>query len=337
MSLSLCSACLHQHVSHILLATAKPNLQLTMNNVPVCSTCDYKMQTATATVSIPAAAFGNNPNAVVSVIRFADSTSFYDRSLSSSGRGVNSGVVSVGITANDLDTAALAAPFQYELPAKNTSLLQSPSCVYFDLELTNTWQSKGCTLISTAGGRFVCSCTHMTNFAVLTSLQPTEVVNEPILTYITYVGVGISIPCLLLLVITFIAFRQLMNMHRFIVLNIAVTLGIALTVFVFFIDMTSSMLCTPAAVTMHYTLLCAFFWMLMDGFHLWRTFVLVFVTSFRRRDYLLRTCLCYGTPAVIVGLSYGLLQSSYRRDNACWLSQGNLSGFCGLVSQQRRS
>ena len=92
--------------------------------------------------------------------------------------------------------------------------------------------------------------------SVLSSLQSSSVTTDPVLTYITYVGLGLSVPSLLLLILVFLFLKNIMNMHRYILVNLAFTLGVATTLFVFGVDMTSSSLCGAIALGMHYFLVC---------------------------------------------------------------------------------
>jgi len=171
----------------------------------------------------------------------------------------------------------------------------------------------------------------MTNFAVLSSLQTSSTTTDPILTTLSYISIGVSVPCMLVLLVIFLSLPKLMNLHRFLLCNLAFTLSVALPVFVVFVDSTSSPACDSMAFILHYFLIAAFCFMLLDGQHLWYTFSTVFMPIIRRRDYFGRAALGYLVPGIIVGVSYALLGSRYRRQDICWLSQDAMWAFAAPV------
>ncbi|MCI4388480.1 hypothetical protein PGIGA_G00086440, partial [Pangasianodon gigas] len=81
--------------------------------------------------------------------------------------------------------------------------LGKPQCVFWNFSLLNDiggWDSTGCQLktLGNESERFTCECNHTTSFSILMSPVSTH---GPALDIITYIGVGISMACLVLCLI----------------------------------------------------------------------------------------------------------------------------------------
>ena len=70
----------------------------------------------------------------------------------------------------------------------------------------SAWSDEGCSIRSTSNNTVSCSCTHLTNFAVLFSTVPPLGVHADILTYITYIGLAVSILGALITLLTYAIF-----------------------------------------------------------------------------------------------------------------------------------
>ncbi len=285
-------------------------------NVDCNQDCSFAWVGRNSSVSLPSGLLSSN--SVFTAIEYLDSVLFEDLSLLQS--RVDTSVLSVDIS-RGVDTNQLPSNFEFTQRSQNMSL-NTPACVFFDLGFSNRWLSTGCTLKRRTAIDYTCSCNHMTNFAVLSSLQTSSTTTDPILTTLSYISIGVSVPCMLVLLVIFLSLPKLMNLHRFLLCHLAFTLSVALSLFVVFVDSTSSPACDSMAFILHYFLIAAFCFMLLDGQHLWYTFSTVFMPIIRRRDYFGRAALGYLVPGIIVGVSYALLGSRYRRQDICWLSQG---------------
>ena len=66
-------------------------------------------------------------------------------------------------------------------------------------------------------GMHRCSCDHLTNFAILIDEDDkvtfSLVLKEPalVLNIVTYIGCGVSLVCLLIIFLTFVVFKQVLN------------------------------------------------------------------------------------------------------------------------------
>jgi len=212
----------------------------------------------------------------------------------------------ISIDAHNSPTEGIDPPLEYTVQTAIGNAADAV-CVFWDYAHhagAGGWSSAGCTTVAAADGAntVTCRCTHMTNFAVLTRVRtPGKVVgdvavsvaadtdaaastpsldaSELALDVITYAGVAFSVPCLLLMAVTFAWVRNLRTTNRIILGNLALTLALALTLFVFGVDAThlGETGCATIAVALHYLLLASFMWMLLDGWYLHRTFCRVFV------------------------------------------------------------
>jgi hypothetical protein len=101
----------------------------------------------------------------------------------------------------------LPAPFDFTLDRTTNTDLR-PSCVYYDIDALQ-WSTDGCTTLDYSRDRVMCQCNHLTSFAVLTSTQDTQLSRADALALdiISYIGLGISIFCLLITIFTLLRFQ----------------------------------------------------------------------------------------------------------------------------------
>lgn len=205
----------------------------------------------------------------------------------------------------------------------------SEKCVYWDYSLNNEqggWSDKGCKRIddNQDENRIKCSCDHMTNFAILVDLygDETEDENHAIaLDIITYIGCTLSIFGLLLTIITFMIFKKLRKgLGSQVLCNLAISLLLALIVFITGINQTSSKAgCIFVAALLHYLLLVAFCWMLVEAVLQYLRFVKVIGTYIPK--FMLKASLCaWGIPLLISIIILVIDHNMYHGGkNYCWL------------------
>ncbi|XP_062510794.1 adhesion G-protein coupled receptor D1-like isoform X2 [Corticium candelabrum] len=195
-------------------------------------------------------------------------------------------------------------------------------CAYYQFE-NNTWSSNGVTTEILGGGNISCSSTHLTSFCVLTSVVLTSVQGAVIthsLRYITYVGCGISLVCMVLALICLIYFRSdLYPQKNFVNINFLIALTLAVTFFLAGIDQSSNpAACKAMAIIMHYLFLAAFCWMLCEGILLYLMIVVIFDGG--KTYYWHFLALGWGIPAVVVAISVGIKHDDYGSYNYCFLT-----------------
>ncbi|XP_075884584.1 adhesion G-protein coupled receptor G2 [Nelusetta ayraudi] len=190
---------------------------------------------------------------------------------------------------------------------------QTLSCVFLNYSAM-TFSKDGCTTSWEPGQSSVtCSCDHLTYFGVLVVPNTPSPAAQEILTYITMIGCSLSLFALVLTIVLFILNRKAKDDVS---VKIHLNLSVALILLnVFFLSSrpaaaSSAGLCVYVALSLHYSLLAAFFWMGLEGFHLYLLLVKVFNIYVRR--YLLKLCLVgWGVPAVIVSLVVIIDRNSY--------------------------
>ncbi|PKU36278.1 hypothetical protein llap_13418 [Limosa lapponica baueri] len=163
-----------------------------------------------------------------------------------------------------------------------------------------------------------------------TALNPTQ---ELVLTFISYIGCGLSAIFLSVTLVTYIAFEKIRRDYPSKIL-IQLCAALLLLNLVFLLDSWIALydtrgLCIAVAVFLHYFLLVSFTWMGLEAFHMYLALVKVFNTYVRK--YILKFCIVgWGLPAVVVSIvlavspdNYGLITtgrvSINRPDEFCWI------------------
>ncbi|XP_055791356.1 adhesion G-protein coupled receptor G2-like [Salvelinus fontinalis] len=227
------------------------------------------------------------------------------------------------------------------------------SCVFWDFGLNDGsggWNRKGCSVRNSTDNETVCACNHLTSFGVLLDISRTGITNHlqaTILTYITYIGCGISAIFLSVTLLTYLAFGKL---RKDIPSKILIQLCVALLFLnlVFLVDAWLALyteavgLCISTAWFLHYFLLASFTWMGLEAVHMYLALVKVFNTYIKR--YMLKFSLVgWGVPLLVVivviavdknnyGLvGYGKYSDNSPTDDFCWL-KNNIAFYVSVVA-----
>uniref|UniRef100_A0A8C1E3K4 Adhesion G protein-coupled receptor L2 n=1 Tax=Cyprinus carpio carpio TaxID=630221 RepID=A0A8C1E3K4_CYPCA len=207
---------------------------------------------------------------------------------------------------------------------------------YSERTMMGYWSTQGCKLIHANKSHTTCSCSHLTNFAVLMAhreLLGADKVQELLLSVISRVGIVVSLICLAMSIFTFCFFRGLQSDRNTIHKNLCINLFIAELIFLIGIDMTEPrMACSIIAGILHYFFLASFAWMCLEGVQLYLMLVDVFESEYSRRKYFYMAG--YLLPAVVVGVSAAVDYRSYGTKKACWLRMDNhfIWSFIGPVT-----
>ncbi|XP_045069599.1 adhesion G protein-coupled receptor E5-like [Coregonus clupeaformis] len=207
------------------------------------------------------------------------------------------------------------------------------TCVFWSEGLVQeeggVWSRRGCTKVTSNATHTVCSCTHLSSFAVLMALYPVQNTFE--LRLLTWLGLSVSVVCLLLCILTFWLCRSIQGTRTTIHLHLCVCLFIADLVFLTGISHTQSKGgCGVVAGLLHLFFLGSFSWMLLEGVLLYRMVVLVFNATIRP---LYLYAVGYGLPLAIVIISAITYPDGYGTTQHCWLSleRGLIWSFFGPV------
>ncbi|XP_006881988.1 PREDICTED: probable G-protein coupled receptor 110 [Elephantulus edwardii] len=214
--------------------------------------------------------------------------------------------------------------------SKIESSLVQPRCVFWDFSRFQ-WSNAGCHLVNETRDSVMCRCTHLTSFSLLMShFVPAATI--PVVQWITYVGLAVSIGSLVLcLVIEALFWKQAkktpISHTRYIcMVNIALSLLVAdIGFFVAAsVDITAdpSGFCVAAVFFTHFFYLALFFWMLMLGLLLAYRIIFVFHHMTMPMMVAIGFCLGYGCPLVISVITVAVTQpsDSYKRKDVCWLN-----------------
>ncbi|XP_035764864.1 adhesion G-protein coupled receptor G6 isoform X2 [Neolamprologus brichardi] len=211
-------------------------------------------------------------------------------------------------------------------------------CVFWDFtknDGTGDWNKEGCIKNSTesTANKTVCLCDHLTHFGVLLDISQTSASidekNNNILTFISYIGCGISAIFSAATLLTYIAFEKLRRDYPSkILMNLSTSLLFLNMVFLldsWLSTMENDGLCKAVAIFLHYFLLTSFTWMGLESVHMYIALVKVFNTYIRR--YILKFCIVgWGLPAVLVVIVAAVDKDVYKAveyeggSKFCWIT-----------------
>ncbi|XP_055088235.1 adhesion G-protein coupled receptor G6 isoform X2 [Periophthalmus magnuspinnatus] len=221
--------------------------------------------------------------------------------------------------------------------------LKPPVCMFWDFTMKEGdggWNRKGCRISpDSTSNKSVCLCNHLTHFGILMDIYGSSAYineqNTKILTFITYIGCGISAVFSAVTLLTYIAFEKLRRDYPSkILMNLSTSLLCLNLTFLldgWLASLSSDWLCVTVAVFLHYFLLTSFTWMGLESIHMYIALVKVFNTYIRR--YILKFCLVgWGLPAVIVGIVAAIDKNSYGLQEYGRGARGS-SEFCWIKNQ----
>ncbi|XP_057595705.1 adhesion G-protein coupled receptor G6 isoform X5 [Hippopotamus amphibius kiboko] len=278
----------------------------------------------------------------------------YQRYVNISTQNLALGISSVLPGTNEISN------FSIGLASNGESYFQAvpdPICAFWDLnknESSGFWNISGCTRHGDSDkNETVCLCNHLTHFGVLMDLQGTasqlDAKNTKILTFVTYIGCGISAISSAATLLTYAAFEKLRRDYPSkILMNLSTALLFLNLVFLLDSWITSfhvDGLCTAVAALLHFFLLATFTWMGLEAIHMYIALVKVFNTYIRR--YILKFCIIgWGLPALVVSIVlasrnqnavYGKARyGGEQGDEFCWIKDSvvfyvTCAGYFGLM------
>ncbi|KAM9551878.1 adhesion G protein-coupled receptor F4-like isoform 2-T2 [Salvelinus alpinus] len=215
--------------------------------------------------------------------------------------------------------------------------LANPQCVFWNFNLFDGlggWDDKGCELQSDKNDTVTCHCNHLTSFSILMSPSIPGVLRVA-LDLITYIGVGISMGCLVVcLIIEMLVWKAVTGnntsyMRHVSIVNIAFSLLIADIWFIIGAAISDNEkkdppACPTATFFIHFFYLALFFWMLVSGLLLLYRTVMVFSHMSKPAMLAISFSLGYGAPLIIAVLTIAVTapgkQYIREKDGVCWLN-----------------
>ncbi|XP_034566690.1 adhesion G protein-coupled receptor E1 [Notolabrus celidotus] len=237
---------------------------------------------------------------------------------------INSKVVTVSVS--NTNTTYLQEPVKLRLYHLEKQNEFNHTCVFWNpSEKGGTWSAQGCSVVESNPEYTVCSCNHLSSFAVLMALHDMKDRFE--LQLITWVGLSLSLICLFICILTFWLIRSIQSPRTTIHLHLCISLFIANLIFLAGISRTENQVgCAVVAGLLHFFFLAAFCWMCLEGIQLFRMVVLVFNTQFKS---LYMMAAGYGVPAIIVTVSALVNAKGYGTKKHCWLNLDFIWSFFG--------
>ncbi|XP_018613490.1 adhesion G protein-coupled receptor G3-like [Scleropages formosus] len=260
------------------------------------------------------------------------------------------------------------------LTFRHYSKEENGSCVFWKdgdsrQDTGGRWSTQGCQTIR-MNKTFICSCDHLSFFAVLVNPGGMGTISDShvlSLSYITYIGCGLSV------FFTSIAllFRMCMRLSRkkardehSMAVHLQLMAALLLLHLLFLLSswqaerplaVRGGGLCLALGLLLHWALLATFTWTALEAFHLYLLLVRVFNIYITK--YLLKLCVVgWGVPSVVVAACalirpYGLYSfqagnktdssagtSTYTSTNTsiCWITSGavqyiTVSAYLGIV------
>ncbi|XP_062344886.1 adhesion G-protein coupled receptor G6 [Cinclus cinclus] len=248
---------------------------------------------------------------------------------------------------------------------KHTKIQEDPkpTCVFWDMNKnggSGGWNSAGCQVDAESNeNETVCLCNHLTHFGVLMDLQRTVTQIDPkntkVLTFITYIGCGISAIFSAATLLTYIAFEKLRRDYPSkILMNLSTALLFLNLIFLldgWIASFDIDGLCIAVAALLHFFLLATFTWMGLEAVHMYIALVKVFNTYIRR--YILKFCIIgWGLPALVIAIVlasantnashvygkdlYGRDANGQGGDDFCWIKNEvvfyvTCAGYFGIM------
>ncbi|XP_052218386.1 adhesion G-protein coupled receptor G2-like [Dreissena polymorpha] len=239
---------------------------------------------------------------------------------------MNSKVISAKLKANGKDVTELGAN-NVTIIFKTFGIRGEQQCVYWNLSLNGGyggWLTDGCASVRSDNAKITCVCNHLTNFAIIVNPTLDDSVAE-ILSIVIKVGLSLSIVCLGLVIVAFLAFRHLRRaMGQKVIVNMSAAISIYNLVFVAGMDKSNTYTgCIVVSAFLQYFLLASFMWVFMESLLQYKTL------SYMQKPgpRFLWVCLiaAWGIPLIPVIFFLALNHDMYYGDKGyCWFGPRNV-------------
>ncbi|KAL1281676.1 hypothetical protein QQF64_000479 [Cirrhinus molitorella] len=212
----------------------------------------------------------------------------------------------------------------------------SLSCVYWNI---SEWTVDGCSVLKTNSSHTVCSCVHLSTFALImqTNLPSVE---DPLMELLNLVCVIVGLVFFSLALLTFALCQWSPGVNNVARINICISLLLAhllllLTQQFLNVIRPQQVLCTVISGLLHFLFLSAFVWMFTEAVMLFICVKNLSQISSKKKEVLNSGFMCvigYLVALVVVCVSVGLFPEGYGSEQ-CWIKQdkGFIWSFLGPV------
>ncbi|XP_035254355.1 adhesion G protein-coupled receptor E2-like [Anguilla anguilla] len=236
---------------------------------------------------------------------------------------------------SDIITATLPKTRHKELPEpvkftmhhkKETFQAGLVTCVYWKINGNEThWSVEGCTAAFSNENYTVCSCTHLSTFAILLQTGEPNEEDDSLLEKVNLFCMCVGLAFLALAILTFLLCTWNPKVNNTARLHLSICLFLGHLLFLVGVSRTeNAVACAVIAGLLHFIFLAGFVWMLLETVQLFLlvrslTKVQVIQKEGLRALYLL--LIGYGAPMVVVGVSAAVFSGGFGSKDTCWLKQ----------------
>ncbi|XP_064171435.1 adhesion G protein-coupled receptor E2-like isoform X1 [Anguilla rostrata] len=235
---------------------------------------------------------------------------------------------------SDIITATLPKTRHKELPEpvnftmhhkKETFQAGLVTCAYWKENGNEThWSVEGCTASFSNENYTVCSCTHLSTFALLLQTGEPEEDNS-LLEMVDLFCMCAGLAFLALAILTFLLCTWNPKVNNTARLHLCICLFLGHLLFLVGVSRTeNAVVCAVIAGLLHFIFLAGFVWMLLETVQLFllvRSLTKVQVIQKEGLKTLYLLLIGYGAPMVVVGVSAAVFSGGYGSKDSCWLKQ----------------
>ncbi|KAI5089724.1 adhesion G protein-coupled receptor E3-like isoform X2 [Silurus meridionalis] len=230
-------------------------------------------------------------------------------------------------------------PRAKDLLLQEFTALANRSCVYWN---ETEWIEKGCMATEINSTYTVCSCVHLSTFAMIMQTDPDNIKksdDDALMNLINIVAVSVGLFFLFLTILTLTFCQRGTKVTNTALLNLSLSLFLAHITFLltqqYLQDVQkNNLMCLVLAGITHFLFLSAFVWMLIEAILLY-----IFVKNLSKissmqtetLNWKYMIIIGYVIPLAVVGVTSGLCPGSYSEEH-CWLTTNFVWTFLGPVS-----
>ncbi|XP_034751158.1 adhesion G protein-coupled receptor E2-like [Etheostoma cragini] len=227
-----------------------------------------------------------------------------------------------------INTTNLTEPVNFTIQHQKVPDSGIVTCVYWkegSQEEPMQWSAEGCWVAFTHENYTVCSCSHLSTFALIMQIgEPPP--DNPFLDWLNRMCVIIGLFFLALAIFTFMLCSWNPKINNTARLHLCLNLFFTHLLLLWndkYVD--QKLACKVMAGLLHFIVIAGFVWMLLEALQLHLLVRRLSKVQVIQRDGLPRPLLYligYGVPFVIVGVSAVIYSDGYgATDNTCWLSR----------------
>uniref|UniRef100_A0A9J7X1L8 Uncharacterized protein n=1 Tax=Cyprinus carpio carpio TaxID=630221 RepID=A0A9J7X1L8_CYPCA len=210
-------------------------------------------------------------------------------------------------------------------------------CVYWNI---SEWIVDGCSVLKTTSSYTVCSCHHLSTFALIMQTSRRESESDSLMDLLNLVCVIVGLAFFSLALLTFALCQWSPGVNNVARINICISLLLAHLLFLLtqrFLSLIRPLqvLCAVISGLLHFLFLSGFVWMFIEAVLLFICVKNLSQISSKKREVLSSGFLCvigYLVALVVVCVSVGLVPEGYGSED-CWIKKekGFIWSFLGPV------